>query len=70
MHTHTHTNLHTEQEQHFTLEERWQEGKEQGFTAPTKIKHEDFVVPQCSWKDKYYFLYEREKSGDGLRGVP
>lgn len=41
--------------------------REQGFTALTKIKHEDFVVPQCSWKDKYYFLYERERGpGTGL----
>lgn len=53
-HTRTHAHTVTEQEQPFIVEVGRQE--EQGFTALTKIKHEDSVVHSTVGKTNIIFL--------------
>lgn len=63
--THTHTHLHTvtEQEQHLIVEVGW--GGGQGFTALTKIKHEDFVVHSAVGKTNIIFFTSQRSPGAG-----
>ena len=67
-HTHTHTHTHTctvtEQEQQLTVEVGWQ-GEGQGFTALTKIKHEDFVVHSAVGKTNIIFFTSERSPGTG-----
>lgn len=62
--THTHSHTVTEQEQQLRVEVGWQ-GEGQGFTALTKIKHEDFVVHGAVGKTNIIFFTSERSPGTG-----